>query len=260
MRTAGNNRIVWLLIAILCVGAVCFAAASPEPSASAPKAPVRAENEDQPYATPTPYKRIIPKDSTKKYNTKASDKSALVTRLPVLRIDGEPDAVWSICERYDLANPVFGESGAEASFRAYSDEDRLYLFIEVKDDTPRMSGEIATRSDCVEVFINEDGVKPTRYHAGDSHYIFIRNGVCEERSGADLRLLEYAVVSTEEGYTVELALQWSLMQEDRGNGIGFDIRINDSQGEGTRDYIVQWSDTSMMTHEDLSHVGTLYLR
>ena len=248
------------MIAVLCMGMACFAAASPNPSDSAPKAPVHAENEDVPYATPTPYQRIIPKDSTKKYNTKASDKSALVTRLPVIRIDGEADDVWSICERYDLANPVFGESGAAAAFRAYSDEERLYLFIEVKDDTPQTSGEIATRSDCVELFLNEDGEKPSRYHAGDSHYIFIRNGECEERSGADVRLLEYAVVSSEDGYTIELALQWQLLPEDRGAGIGFDIRINDSQGEGTRDYIVQWSDTGMMTHEDLSHVGTLYLR
>lgn len=260
MKNHGKNRIAWLLIVVLCLGTVCFAVASPYSPDAAPKAPVYAENEGVPYATPTPYQRIIPKDSTKKYNTKASDKSALVTRLPNLRIDGEIEDVWSICERYELANPVFGESGAEAAFRAYTDDERLYLCIEVKDDTPQTSGEIATRCDCVEVFLNEDGEKPSRYHAGDSHYIFIRNGVCEERSGADLRLLEYAVVSSEEGYTVELALQWTLPKEDRGSFIGFDIRVNDSKSVGTRDYIVQWSDTSMMTHEDLSHVGTLYRR
>ena len=70
--------------------------------------------------------------------------------------------------------------------------------------------------------------------------------------GADGDRVEYAIRETEEGYTIEVAISWSLAANRRSNDIGFDIHINDSRAA--------WSDTTLMTHEDLSRVGILSLR
>ncbi|MBO4652681.1 MAG: hypothetical protein J5649_05130 [Lachnospiraceae bacterium] len=213
-------------------------------------------------AAPTQYPRVNPKDPElgKKYEYTKSDLEMLAARLPSIRVDGQVEEDWNVCETYELQNPVYGDNGASAEFRAFCDEEILYLLIEVKDTTKQLTGEAPTRCDSVEVYLNEDGEKPERYHAGDSHYIFMRNGEIEERSGADARLVERVVTETDYGYMIELSILWSLSPEDRNETFGLDIRINDSQTPGTRDYIVQWSDTSMMTHENLTRVGTMTIR
>lgn len=218
------------------------------------------DSEETATPTPTPYTKVIPKDSTKKYSSPETEMTMRASRLPGIHVDGRKENAWNVCTRYKLENPVFGDDGATAGFYAFCDENKLYLLIEVHDNTPQLSGEIPTRCDCVEVFLNEDGEKSERYHAGDSHYIVERNGSLDERSGADRRLVEYNVISDDDGYVVEIGIRWSLDPEERANEFGLDIRVNDSQTAGERNYIVQWSDTSMMTHEDLSHIGTIRIR
>ena len=235
-----------LLVAVLMNGTFHRAASAPE------------DAEETATPTPTPYDRISPKD--KKNSATISDKRASATKIPVLRVDGVEEKAWTVCDRYETENPVYGESGAHGWFRAYNDKTYLYLFIHVDDNTPFNQGEIPTRCDCVEIFLNEDGTKPETFGTGDSHYIIMRNGGCALRSGADIQLFNYSVSATEEGYDIELTLKWSLSAEARGDSVGFDLRINDSQHDGTRDYIEQWSDTSMLTHENLSKIGTLTLR
>lgn len=221
---------------------------------------VRKDKDSETDSAGTEYPRVMPKDTDKKYTSPESDQTMRAARLPSMRIDGRIEDSWNVCAVYALENPVFGENGASAAFRAFSDDDKLYLLVEVNDKTKQLTGEAPTRCDSVEVFLNEDGIKPDRYHAGDSHYIFMRNGDCEERSGADKRLADYVVTETEDGYLIELSLRWTLPPEERAKSFGFDIRINDSQNAGYRDYIVQWSDTSMMTHENMTGIGTLTIR
>lgn len=256
-----DNRIFLLLtfLAAFCViGTVLFRMPAAGAKLDSGKKQAFRAPEDGP--TPTPYDRIAPKELPKKYTPEESDKEVRATRLPAIRLDGRIEDAWNVCEEYALENPVYGESGASAKFRAFSDKNKLYLCIEVKDDTPMRSNEVPTRCDSVEIYLNEDGSKPEKYHAGDSHYIFLRNGSCVERSGADLRLAESAVTETEDGYIMEISISWSLAPEDRGENFGLDIRVNDSHTEGSRDYIIQWSDTSMNTHENLSRVGTMKIR
>ncbi|MBR6019536.1 MAG: hypothetical protein IK055_04905 [Lachnospiraceae bacterium] len=237
----------FLLVVVFGAGAFHRAAGAPE------------DNAETATPTPTPYDRISPKDS-KKNSATASDKRASAVKIPILRVDGVEEKAWTVCDRYETDNVVYGERGAHGWFRSYSDAKYLYLFIHVDDDTPNNKGEIPTRCDCVEIFINEDGTKPSEFGTGDSHYIFMRNGNCALRSGADVNLLTFTVVSTDDGYDLELSLEWALEAGARADDIGFDLRINDSQKEGSRDYIEQWSDTSMMTHENLSKIGTLTIR
>ncbi|MBR7020822.1 MAG: hypothetical protein IKI15_07180 [Lachnospiraceae bacterium] len=260
-----NNRRTVLTLAVVFLGAVLLFNAFLKRADAVKQTQTQSQarrDPDNDGAAPTQYPRVNPKDPElgKKYEYTRSDLEMLASRLPSIRVDGMIEDDWSVCEDYELQNPVYGESGASASFRAFCDNEKLYLCIEVKDTTRQLTGEAPTRCDSVEVYLNEDGEKPERYHAGDSHYIFMRNGEIEERSGADARLIDHVVTETDDGYLIELSIFWSLSPEDRSDTFGLDIRINDSQTPGTRDYIIQWSDTSMMTHENLTKIGTMTIR
>ena len=260
-RLIRGKGILLVILALLCAG-VCFVHRIGFSFADGYKRQeyMRARDTADSGPTPTPYERVSAKELPKKYTAEEHDTEMRATRLPTIRIDGRMEDAWDVCEVYELKNPVYGVEGASAQFRSFCDKDRLYLCITVIDDTPMTNGEVPTRCDSVEVYLNEDGTKPERYHVGDSHYIFLRNGTATERSGADLRLVNYAVTETGTGYIVEVSIAWSVPKEDRGDTFGLDIRVNDSHSAGFRDYIIQWSDTSMKTHEDLSRVGTMAIR
>ncbi|MBQ6661565.1 MAG: hypothetical protein IJM57_09135 [Lachnospiraceae bacterium] len=184
-------------------------------------------------------------------------KKVQAPRLAPIRVDGMKDNLWNVCEPFEIGRRVFGNSGASGSFCVYADKSKIYLWIEVTDLTPHTAGEVPTRKDGVEIFLNEDGQKSGAYGVGDAHYRISRDGALEVGSGGNRSAIEYNVVATETGYVVEASVRWTLRENERNSYIGFDIRVNDSQSDGSRDWIVQWSDTSMMTHENLRQVGTL---
>ena len=206
------------------------------------------------------YERIRVDDSESAVFSFKSDKVAGSARLMELRIDGKQDRFWDICKEYKLRNYVYGDETESATFRACCDSEKLYLFIQVSDATPYTESDVPTRKDGVEIFLNEDGKRNKVYEDGDSHFFLLRDGSCVCGHGADGDRVEYAIRETEEGYTIEVAISWSLAANRRSNDIGFDIHINDSRAVESRDGILAWSDTTLMTHEDLSRVGILSLR
>ncbi len=191
---------------------------------------------------------------------KETNKKAGAGGIPKLVIDGKAEDMWNRFADIPLENVAWGEKGASASFRMTWDSEMLYLFITVNDKTPNRDSDFFTRKDSVEIFLNENGNKPGEYGAGDQHYRIGAGGELSVGNGGDADTLRYVVVDTENGYSIEAAVPFQTIQPTGGEVIGLDIRINDSQGKDTRDFILQWSDTSIMTHVDLSHVGTVTLR
>ncbi len=187
---------------------------------------------------------------------KSEDSKMVYRRIPI-RIDGKRDDTWDMCTSYTLLNRVYGNKGVSGSFKASYDDRHLYLYVKVEDRTPFTDGDLNTRKDGVEIFLNESGSKAETYGDGDQHYMFLRNGQCVCGNGADESFVQYLVTETETGYVLEACFDWGLQTHD--GSIGFDIRINDSQSSGTRDSILQWSDTGMNTHKCLTGIGTLFL-
>lgn len=210
--------------------------------------------------TSTPYVTIIPPDKEGHYNVKETNKKANASGIPKLVIDGEVEDIWNRFADIPLENIAWGEKGASASFRMTWDSQQLYLLITVHDSTPNRDSEFFTRKDGIEIFINENGNKPEAYGAGDQHYRISATGELLVGNGGDADTLQYAVKDTENGYMIETSIPFQTIQPVGGEVIGFDLRVNDSQGKDSRDYVLQWSDTSIMTHVNLSHIGTVTLR
>lgn len=217
-----------------------------------------------PTATPTgtPYATVIPPVLNETYPEpkSVSDKSVTSKSPSVVKIDGIYDEVWDGIEAIQIQNVSWGESGASGCFKVYWDKNTLYVLVDVNDDTPDTASDRFTRQDCVEIFVNESGTKPETYGEGDSHFKVNRDGEVEYGNGADDSIIDFAVIPKDDGYMVEASVTFTTMNPVFGQAIGFDVRINDSQGNQYRDYMLQWSDTSMYTYEDLSKIGTLYLK
>lgn len=278
MKRRFYNRIVSLLVAAVLITGLfaAFKTALAKPVKNRTSDIYNDAKDNTPTPTPTKkpgkkddvpeektyerYGRITVKDPESAVFSFKSDQVASSTRLAGLRIDGEAERFWDLGKEYSLNNYVFGTEEESASFRAICDDDRLYLLITVKDNTVNMTGDVPTRKDGVEIFINENGRRETTYGEGDSHYFILRDGSCVCGNGADGDRIDYAVAEIAGGYCIELSLAWSLPGNRRSFEIGFDIRVNDSRSTGTRDGILAWSDTSLHTHEDLSKVGILSLR
>lgn len=212
--------------------------------------------------TSTPYATVVPPDITESYPkpSKLSDKSVESKSPSVIKIDGIYDAMWDNIEAVPIKNVAWGENGADGSFKLYWDKEALYVLIDVNDTTPDTRSERFTRQDCVEVFFNENASKPNEYEAGDKHFKVNRDGVAEFGNGADDTVVKYGLIPKDNGYMVEASITFTTITPVYGQAIGFDVRINDSQGHQFRDYMLQWSDTSMETYKNLSRIGIIYLK
>ncbi|MDD6102917.1 MAG: sugar-binding protein [Clostridiales bacterium] len=212
--------------------------------------------------TGTPYATVIPPQTDKKPQgpKKASDKKVEIRSPKVIKIDGIYENVWDNIETVNIENVSWGKSGASGGFKTYWDKEKIYILVDVKDNTPDCSSEMFSRQDCVEIFINENNEKPEEYGKGDVHVKINREGSVEYGHNANEEIISYGVIKKDGGYMIEASVRFTAIKPTFGTKIGFDVRINDSQGNEDRDYMIQWSDTSMMTFNNLTKIGTITLK
>lgn len=234
---------------------------TPTPLITGTPAPTVTEG---PTTTPTgtPYATVVPPDITETYPkpSSKSDKSVDSKSPSVIKIDGIYDEMWDNIEAIPIKNVSWGESGASGYFKVYWDKEALYVLVDVNDSTPDTRSDRFTRQDCIEIFVNESASKPEIYGDGDLHFKVNRDGVVEYGNGANETVVDYELITKDDGYMVEASIKFTTITPAYGQAIGFDVRINDSQGHQYRDYMLQWSDTSMETYINLSKIGTLYLK
>ena len=236
---------------------------TPKPTSTSTPTPdltLTAAASGSPSATPSGTVFPFPQNVEYPGPSERSEKSVEIKSHEVVKVDGIREELWDRIESIPVQNVSWGESGAEGSFKVYWDISKLYLLIEVKDSTPDTAASKFSRKDCVEIFINENGTKPAEYGEGDCHYKISRAGEIELGNGGVEDFISYAATETEGGYFVEVGVPFSTIRPKFGTVIGFDVRVNDSQNDQYRDYMTQWSDTSMYTFEDLSKIGTLNLK
>ena len=182
------------------------------------------------------------------------------TALPNFQPMDFNNELWDSAMVVPLKNTAYGTKGAEASFRMLHDETNLYIRVNVKDETLDTDSPLMTRKDGVELFVNFDSEKPLKYRAGcDMHFRIGRDGELSCESGADENSIRYEVRSDESGYSVCACIRIPEAMLSTTE-IGFDLHVNDSFGTQMRDYIVVWSDISLLTYSNLSKVGTVYLK
>ncbi len=176
------------------------------------------------------------------------------------KLDGNIDEVWFFSTEQAIDTSQVGsapsspEDGSGA-WRALWNSENLYVLVEVNDDAltnDSGGGGNKWNDDSVEIYVDGDNSKASSPDENDHQYTFWwGNEVWEEPSalhnGApSLVGVDYAVVTTDEGYLLEVKLPWmSIMGEPPipGQEIGFDVWINDDDDGGGRDSQISWHST-----------------
>jgi hypothetical protein len=139
------------------------------------------------------------------------------------------------------------------------DENNLYILVEVTDDnlindtSPDQWVTVASGSralpwwfdDCVEVYIDADNSKSEQYGDGDAQYHFDwdkTNPTMDKYQHGRTENIEYAILTTENGYRVEIKFPWATLGVKPASGkiIGLDVQVNDDDDGGERDSKIGW--------------------
>lgn len=185
------------------------------------------------------------------------------------KVDGEKDSIYGSSTARVETVTWADEHGKPTTTTGLAnmlwDADGLYLFITVKDNTPKKNGKI-DKNDSVTLYVCPGG------QSGDvdanCYWVTVdaagnvraRNGEGEDIT-AELSGLTAKVKTVSGGYTVELKLPWYgkvKKQVKEGASIGVDICITDNIGM-TRNARVFWCDYAGSTHKVSDRYGKLIL-
>ena len=169
-------------------------------------------------------------------------------------IDGKVDDIWNAAKPYKIANVLYeppkSSKDLSADYRAMWDENNLYLLVEVTDDILKhdTSPEDWYDSDSVEVYIDATDGKSAQYGPTDFQYGFIWDKTSPQMlEGKHSRTngVQYALVTTDTGYRVEIKFPWSTLgtKPSAGAKIGLDVQVNDNDAEGKRKSKIAWHAT-----------------
>jgi endo-1,4-beta-xylanase len=176
-------------------------------------------------------------------------------------IDGEADAVWANATELETAVWVEGTSGSTAKFKTLWDERNLYVYAVVTDALLSDASANAWEEDSVELFVDQNNGKTTAYQADDGQYrINFHNVKTVGGHASQDNYTSAAKVVDGVGYVVEAAIRLDTITPKVGTVIGFDLQVNNDQdGNGTRDSVTNWSDSSGQSYQDTSKLGVLQL-
>jgi hypothetical protein len=191
-----------------------------------------------------------------------------VTR-PVV-IDGRADDLWSESREYKIGNMIYlppsNDEDFSASYKAMWDEKNLYVLVDVTDDslTNDSDSEMWYFDDCVEFFIDADNSKSDSYGDNDAQYHFDwdkNNPTMSQFQHGRLDGIEFAMITTENGYRTEIKFPWSTLgvEPSAGKKIGLDVHVNDDDDGGDRDSKLTWRGKEDNAWETPSVFGTAEL-
>jgi hypothetical protein len=165
-------------------------------------------------------------------------------------IDGTVDDIWSDIQKHSIANalysPVSSANDLSADYKAMWDQENLYLLVDVRDDVLKNDSAEHYNDDSVEVFIDADNSKSSEYGENDHSYYFKwdrTNPTMGEQGQPYLKGdVKFALVTTDNGYRLEVAFPWSTLgtKPFAGAKIGLDVHVNDDDDGAERDTKITW--------------------
>ncbi len=179
-------------------------------------------------------------------------------------IDGDVDAIWQKATAITTSRQVVGTGGSVAEVRTLWDANRLYILAEVKDKLLSASSPNAYEQDSIEIFVDPNLGRTPYFEPGDDGQYRINYKGNETVNPADQKSrLTSATTIIPGGYRIEAAIDWpqGVTPPVAGQWIGFDIQVNnDDTGNGKRDTVTVWNDTSGQSYQNTAGYGLLQLQ
>jgi endo-1,4-beta-xylanase len=173
-------------------------------------------------------------------------------------IDGVIDAAWKDAKEIVTDRWVAGTSGSKAKVRTLWNNGKLYVLAEVADTLLSKQSPNVWEQDSIEIFIDRNNAKTDYFEADDGQYrINFDNEVSLNPVSLQGTLVS-ATKRTAVGYVVEAEIALPGGPPIAGDIIGFDMQVNnDEDGNGSRDSVAIWNDTSGQSFQSTSSYGLL---
>jgi len=156
------------------------------------------------------------------------------------KIDGKEEKIWSAAPKNKLGNVIYSPISSDEDFSAYYktmwDEKNLYVLVDVTDDKLENDSDQWYLNDCIEIFIDTDNSKLEQYDENDYQFHFDwdkNNPTMDEDEHGKTDGVEFAMVTTENGYRTEIMFPWSTLgtKPSPGVKIGFEVLVNDNDDD-----------------------------
>ena len=187
-------------------------------------------------------------------------------------LDGKVNA-WAGLEGTSPEQFVFGlarnPQDPSGKFVLYSDNRKVYVYIEVIDSTPNenpLPAPVAWRNDSVELYLGVDTLSHNKYLKGDSRLRLVPVSktdpkLCSisinDRDVSKEKDVKGYVVYTEKGYRIQAAIPLRLLQISGfqvGQAIRCEFQVNDAS-TGERENMIHWASPKDNTYYDPSAWG-----
>ncbi len=159
-----------------------------------------------------------------------------------IELDGVLDAQWLALDfkvfDIDDAEQLEASSSyspdASVRFASLYDSENIYFFFQVFDDVLVDDSSDIYNDDSIEIYIDglNDGAGP---YASDDHWITMSAGATYQSFGPNNIAITGDIRETDEGYTIEIALDRSDLGAGAATELGFNLGINDDDGAGNTD-------------------------
>ncbi len=176
-------------------------------------------------------------------------------------INGAIDASWAGYTSIPLNQGSASAPDLDATYKITYDATNLYLLFDVTDDALVRDGTGGTwEDDGVEIYIDMGNDKSGTYGANDFQYSFNWNSatILENKHSA-LTGVTLGQANRVGGYVMEVRIPWSTLggAPSAGAYMGFDVKVNDDDNNGTRDNELGWFDGTYLAWGNPSLFGTL---
>lgn len=175
-------------------------------------------------------------------------------------IDGEIDDSWNETASIDVNKYTMGKDGAYGTAKALWDKDYVYVLVEVKDSNLSKANANAHEQDTVEIFFDENNGKTTAYESDDIQIRINFDNEVTVTDGKSSDMYKTATKITDDGYVVEVAIPHTIKEFEINQVVGYDVQINDDNGEGKRTGIANWSDLTGEGYINTFGFGVLELK
>ncbi|NJM17187.1 MAG: hypothetical protein HC896_18990, partial [Bacteroidales bacterium] len=191
--------------------------------------------------------------------------SAKTPNIPITMADSYWDAAaWGALPGTPITKAISGtpdgEEDLSAVFKTAWDDDNLYVFVEVTDDSVAAPTTGAGNNDNVEIFVNLGPDEYGKWGLDSSSQIRLvyqpigfqndsisGGGYALNNVSADFK---YFWNKTETGYTTYCRLPWEMITPvsytpaELGSKIRLEVNVGDNDGGTGRDHIIGWSTTA----------------
>ena len=165
-------------------------------------------------------------------------------------VDGKKDSTWIDAFKNKIKNILSGNVtdtlDLSAQFQTFYTMGNLYFIVQVKDDVLENDAAKPEQNDSIELLLDVGNDKSESFERNDFYYTFSIDSANFDERRHRTESIVYEVNTDENGYTMEIAVPWNILQTEPENGLylGLELKVNDYDNSPDKEAVLAWNASS----------------